>query len=88
MFGLFSSLRARDLGLYKGLWLDKFFKIFNLKIAFLLSGILVIISLSFHILDINILTKDTNFIVTIFLLFFSINLIANSLVISLLSLNK
>jgi glycosyltransferase involved in cell wall biosynthesis len=88
MFGLFSSLRARDLGLYKGLWLDKFFKIFNLKIAFLLSGILVIASLSLYVFDIDILTKDKSFIAIIFLLFFSINLIANSLVISLLSLNK
>ena len=88
MFGLFSSLRARDLGLYKGLWLDKFFKIFNLKIAFLLSGILVIASLSLHVFDIHVLTKDKSFIAIIFLLFFSINLIANSLVISLLSLNK
>ena len=88
MFGLFSSLRAKDLGLYKGYWLNKFFKIFNLKVAFLLSVILITVSLSLYFFNIQIFTKEINFIVVIFLLFFSISLIANSLVVSLLSLSK
>jgi glycosyltransferase involved in cell wall biosynthesis len=88
MFGLFASLRAKNLGLYNGEWLDSFFKIFNLRIAFLISFIILIFPNLFQILNINFFAKETDFILFIFSIFFSISLIANSLIVSLLSLNK
>jgi len=88
MLGLFTSLRARGLGLYNGPWLDNFFKIFNLKVAILSSGILILTSLILYFFNIEVYSEGIDFILINFILFFSINLIANSLVVSLLSLDK
>ena len=88
MFGLFTSLRAKQLGLYEGKWLKKFFNFFSLKFSFLISAFFLILGIIFQIMNIKIFSDELNFIFIIFLIFFSINLIANSLVISLLSLDK
>lgn len=88
MLGLFASLRAKGLGLYNGSWLDNFFKIFSLKIAILSSGILMIAALILFFFNFQFFSKGVDFIALNFMLFFSINLIANSLVVSLLSLDK
>ena len=55
---------------------------------YLSSGILTIVALILFFFNIQFFYKDVDFIELNFILFFSINLIANSLVISLLSLNK
>ncbi len=88
MFGLFTSLRAKQLGLYEGKWLKKFFNFFSLKFSFLISAFFFILGIILQIMNIKIFSDELNFIFIIFLIFFSINLIANSLVISLLSLDK
>ena len=88
MLGLFASLRAKQLGLYNGKWLSTFFNIFNLKFAFFTSAFLIIGSILMQLTGVQIFTGEINFIFLNFLIFFSINLIANSLVISLLSLDK
>ena len=88
MLGLFASLRAKQLGLYKGEWLEKFFSFFNLKFSFFISGFICIMVIILQIIEIKIISNELNYIFLVFLIFFSINLIANSLVISLLSLDK
>lgn len=87
MLGLFASLRAKSIGLYKGLWLDKFFNFFNLRVAFLISFVFVVSPfIIFHFND-SLFDEKTGFIVAIFLIFFGFSLIANSLLVSLLSLD-
>ena len=88
MLGLFASLRAKQLGLYKGEWLEKFFNFFNLKFSFFISSFICIMVIILQIIEIKIISNELNYIFLVFLIFFSINLIANSLVISLLSLDK
>jgi glycosyltransferase involved in cell wall biosynthesis len=88
MFGLFTSLRARQLGLYDGKWLKSFFVFFNLKLAFSISILFFSFAIILQLIEIKIFANEFNFIISNFLIFFSINLIANCLVISLLSLDK
>lgn len=88
MLGLFASLRAKQLDLYKGEWLEKFFNFFSLKFSFFISTFFFILAIIFQFMEIKIFSSELNFLFLIFLIFFSINLIANSLVISLLSLDK
>ena len=88
MLGLFASLRAKQLGLYKGQWLEIFFDIFNLKFSFFISALLSIVAILLQLMEIKIFPSEINFLFLNFLIFFSINLIANSLIISLLSLDK
>ena len=88
MLGLFSSLRARNLGLSNSFWLDKFFNFFSLRLSALIS-LLVILLPAFAIkADYGILLYETNIILLSFSIFFGISLIGNSLTIALLSLNK
>jgi hypothetical protein len=88
MFGLFSSLRAKQLGLYNGEWLENFFNFFSLKFSFFISAFFSILVIILQTMEIKIFSDELNFLFLIFLIFFSINLIANSLVVSLLSLDK
>lgn len=88
MLGLFSSLRSQILGLSKSLWLNNFFNFFSLKLAFLISLILFLVPIFYKILNYNFLPNNINFILTIFIYFFGLSLIGNSLTISLLSLKK
>jgi len=88
MLGLFSSLRSRYLGLSKNIWLDKFFKIFSLRLSVLISTILIIFPIFLYYFSSSIFENDLIKILMSFFTFFGISLIANSLSISLLSLNK
>jgi hypothetical protein len=88
MLGLFASLRAKQLGLYKGVWLKKFFNFFSLKFSFFIGVFFPVLAIILQMMNIKIFSDELNFLFIIFIIFFSINLIANSLVISLLSLDK
>ncbi len=88
MLGLFSSLRARNLGLSKSLWLEKFFNFFSLRLSILISVLLILIPLYFLIINVRFFSEEANLIFLSFSIFFGLSLIGNSLTISLLSLNK
>jgi len=88
MLGLFSSLRSKYLGLSKNIWLDKFFTIFSLRLSVLISTILIIFPIILYYFNSSIFENDLIKILMSFCAFFGISLIANSLSISLLSLNK
>ena len=88
MLGLFSRLRSVNLGLNKIGWLNIFFNFFSLRTSFIISLALIlfgIISVSFNL---NLFDTYINDVIFYFLIFFGVSLIANSLTISLLSLNK
>lgn len=88
MLGLFASLRAKILQLYNGDWIKKFFDIFNLKIALSISMLIFLFSILSFYLNLSFLSHQENFILLNFLIFFSLSFAANSLVISLLSLDN
>ena len=88
MLGLFSTLRAKILGLNKSLWLDKFFKFFNLKLAFFISFIIIIFPLFLNFVNFKFASEDIYYFILNLNIFFSLSLIGNSLTISLQSLNK
>jgi len=88
MLGLFTSLRSKQLGLYSGKWLKRFFFFFSLRLSFYISIFLVILAILFQQIEVKIFSNELSLIISNFLIFFSINLIANSLVISLLSLDE
>ena len=88
MLGLFSSLRSQILGLGKNLWLNNFFNFFSLKLAFSISFILFLVPIFYKVLDYSFLPNNIDFILTIFIYFFCLSLLGNSLTISLLSLKK
>ena len=87
MFGIFSSLQASKLKLNEyNLFLKYFFKIFKLKYAFLI-GFLITILIIFKNYLFNFNEKYTDISLN-FLIFFGIMLIANSLFISLLTIDE
>jgi glycosyltransferase involved in cell wall biosynthesis len=88
MLGLFSTLRAKNLGLNKSLWLEKFFKFFSLRFSILTSILLITIPIYFEFFNYKFFSEDVNFVFLSFSVFFGLSLIGNSLTISLLSLNK
>ena len=87
MFGIFSSLQATKLKLNKyNLFLKYFFKIFKLKYAFLIGFIItLLIIFKNYLFNFNDKFADISFS---FLIFFVIILIANSLFISLLTIDE
>ena len=88
MLGLFSTLRARILGLNKSLWLDTFFRFFSLKLAFFISFLFIIFPLIINLSNFKFLSEDLYLYILSFNIFFGLSLIGNSLTISLLSLDK
>ena len=88
MLGLFSTLRAKILGLNNDVWIDKFFKFFSLRLAFFISFIFIICPFYFEISKSQFFSNEIIFFLKCFSIFFGLSLIGNSLTISLLSLNK
>ena len=88
MLGLFSNLRAKNLGLSKSLWMDKFFKLFSLRLSLITSFIIIIIPFLYLIMDYKFFSEEIIFMLLSFNIFFGVSLAGNSLTISLLFLNK
>ena len=88
MFGIFSSLLSIKLSLSQSSFLKIFFKIFKLRYAFFISSFIFIVAILekifFDIIYIDSLYLDTMFS---FCIFFGFILIANSLFVSLLTID-
>ena len=88
MLGIYSSLRAKQLQIYKGKLLSKFFKFFKLRLAIILGSIMIFIPLLSNLLDLKFLINDYNFIIMNLFLLLGVNIIANSFFISLLVMGE
>ena len=88
MLGLFSKIRSVSLGLSKMNWLNNFFKLFSLRISFIISFISIIFGFFSLYLNLDLIGKEIDFMIYYFSIFFGVSLIANSLTISLLFLNE
>lgn len=89
MFGIFSSLLSIKLRLSKSKFIEIFFKLFKLRYAFFLSFLIFFCTLIekyfFNLINVDKLFIDTIYDLTIFFCFI---LIANSLFISLLTIDE
>lgn len=88
MLGLFSSLRAKILGLNNDLWIEKFFNFFSLRLAFIISFIFMVSPFFIEAINYKFFSEEIKFFLKCFNIFFGLSLIGNSLTISLLSLSK
>ena len=87
MLGVYSTLRARQIQLYKGNLLNKFFKLFKLRYAILIGVVLILMSLFLTIFNFNFFNESFNFIITNLIGLIGMSIIANSFIISLLAID-
>ena len=88
MLGIYSTLRAKQINIYKGNFLDIFFKYFKLRLAILIGISLLLVPIIldyFNDFGINETSKLIFFGITSLL---GINIIANSFFVSLLEIVK
>ena len=88
MLGIYSALRAKQLQIYKGKMLSKFFKFFKLRLALIIGLLMIFLPLISNILKIQIFNADYNFIVLNLFILLGVNLIANSFFVSLLAIDE
>ncbi len=88
MLGLFSKIRSVNLGLNKMGWLNNFFKLFSLRLSFIISFVLIFFGCLSVYFNFSFIDNKIDFMIYYFSIFFGVSLIGNSITISLLSLDK
>ena len=88
MLGIYSTLRAKQINLYNGTLLNKFFRLFKLRYAIIMSLLLIIVSILLKILDFKLFNENYNFIMINLIALLGINIIANSFFVSLLVIKE
>ena len=86
MLGIYSALRAKQMQLYKGKLLNKFFKLFKLPLAISLSIILIISPILVKLSGLRFFDENYDFIILSLISIMGITLIANSFFVSLLAI--
>ena len=84
MLGIYSTLRARQIQLYKGTLLNNFFKLFKLRLAITISAILIVTPVILKLMKFNLFNENYDFILLSLVFLTGMTLIANSLFVSLL----
>ena len=87
MLGIYSTLRAKQLHIYKGDLLSKFFKFFKLRLAIILGLTMVIAPILAIILNFLYFEEIYNFIYSSLIALLGVNIIANSFFVSLLEID-
>ncbi len=87
MLGVYSALRAKQLQIYKGDLLNKFFKLFELRLAIMLGLIMIIFPTILNILNLVSFEEIYYFIYSGLVALLGINIIANSFFVSLLEID-
>lgn len=84
MLGIYSSLRAKQIQIYKGKLLNSFFKIFKLRLAIAIGLILILCPLFLKAFEFHFFNNDFNFIIFSLVSLIGVVIIANSFFVSLL----
>ena len=87
MLGIYSALRAKQIQIYKGDLLYKFFKLFKLRLAIVLGLAMMILPGLLNFLNIIYFEDIYNFIYSGLIALLGINIIANSFFVSLLEID-
>ena len=88
MLGIYSTLRAKQICIYKGDLLSKFFKLFKLRLAIFIGLIMIISPIATNILNLTYFEENYNFIFSSLIALLGINIIANSFFVSLLEIDE
>mgnify|MGYP001221078785 CR=1 FL=1 len=88
MLGIHSTLRAKQIFIYKGELLNKFFRLFKLRLAILIGSIMIISPIAVNFFDLIYFEENYNFIFSSLIAILGINIIANSFFVSLLELDE
>jgi len=88
MLGIYSTLRAKQINLYNGNLLNKFFRLFKLRYAIIISLLMIIASILLKISDFKLFNENYNFIIINLIALLGINIIANSFFVSLLVIKE
>lgn len=88
MLGIYSTLRARQIDIYKGNLLTKFFKIFKLRLAIIIGLIMMVLPFITNILNVINNDNNYNFILSSLVALLGVNIIANSFFVSLLEIDE
>lgn len=88
MLGIYSTLRARQIQIYKGNLLNKFFKLFKLRLALIIGLIMMVIPFIYYFFDLSLFEEDFKFIFLSLIAILGINIIANSFFVSLLEIDE
>ncbi len=88
MLGIYSTLRAKQIQIYKGVLLNKFFKIFKLRLALIIGLIMIAIPFVYYFFDFNLFEENYEFVFLSFTAILGINIIANSFFVSLLEIDE
>ncbi len=88
MLGIYSTLRAKQIYIYKGDLLSKFFKLFKLRLAIFIGLTMMIVPIATNIFDLTYFEENYNFIFSGLIALLGINIIANSFFVSLLEIDE
>ena len=88
MLGIYSTLRAKQINLYNGNLLNKFFRLFKLRYAIIISLLMIVASILLKISDFKLFNENYNFIIINLIALLGINIIANSFFVSLLVIKE
>lgn len=87
MLGIYSTLRAKQIEIYKGDLLKKFFKLFKLRLAIILGLTMVILPILLNFFNLIYFGDVYNFIYSGLIALLGVNIIANSFFVSLLEID-
>ena len=88
MLGIYSTLRAKQIKIYKGSFLNTFFKYFKLRLAITIGMFLILIPIIFAYINLNLFEYSNNFIFLGLTSLIGVNVIANSFFVSLLEIGE
>ena len=88
MLGIYSTLRAKQIHIYKGNLLNKFFKLFELRLAIVIGLAMIIAPIVGNYFNFVFFEEDFNFIFSSLVALMGINIIANSFFVSLLEIDE
>ena len=88
MLGIYSTLRAKQIHIYKGDLLNKFFKLFKLRLAIIIGLAMIIAPITSNIFKLMFFEENYNFIFSSLIALLGVNIIANSFFVSLLEIDE
>ena len=88
MLGIYSTLRAKQINIYKGNFLNLFFKYFKLRSALLIGIILAAYPIVYNYLNIDLFDQKYELIIFGLTSLLGINIMANSFFVSLLEIGE
>lgn len=88
MLGIYSTLRAKQIHIYKGNLLNRFFKLFKLRLAIIIGLTMIIAPVLTNTFGFVFFEETYNFMFSSLIAMLGVNIIANSFFVSLLDIDE